>query len=128
MIVRYPRSLEGIRSRASITTGDIQEPKRLDGLFDQNPVQLTVSLAMVQKIVLHELAIELPLLLNSATSGSSGIVPVESWWRILITVESWPQAYRVMKRDASCKSGRINAKMILLNDAFFCDLVDKVSR
>jgi hypothetical protein len=50
MIVCYPRSLEGIAGRPSITAGDIQKPKRLRP-FNQNPVQLAVSLAMIQKIV-----------------------------------------------------------------------------
>jgi hypothetical protein len=49
---------------ASITTGDIQQPKRPGDLFDQNPVQLTINLAMIQQVVVHEFAIELPLLLE----------------------------------------------------------------
>jgi hypothetical protein len=64
VIVLYLCSPEGIHSLASITTGDIQKPKRPGDLFDQNPVQLSVNLAMVQQVVVHELAIELPLLLE----------------------------------------------------------------
>jgi hypothetical protein len=47
-----PRSLECSNSRRSrVTTGDIQEPERLDGLLDQDPAQSAVNLAMKEIVV-----------------------------------------------------------------------------
>ena len=66
VIVHHLRSLERADSRSSVTTSDIQEPKRLDGFVDQNPVQLFISLAVVQKVVIDEFAIKLPLLARRA--------------------------------------------------------------
>ena len=62
--MRYSRSLECFDSRSRVTTGDIQEAKRLNGLVDQDPVQPGIDLVMVEIVVVDELAIELPLVLE----------------------------------------------------------------
>jgi hypothetical protein len=62
--MRYSRSVECFDSRSRDTAGDIQEAKRLNSLVDQDPVQLAVNLAMVEIVVVDELAIELPLVLE----------------------------------------------------------------
>ena len=46
VIVRDLGSHEGIDRRAGVATPNIQEPKRLDRLVNQNPVQPGVSLMM----------------------------------------------------------------------------------
>ncbi len=80
MIVRHPRSLECVDSRTSVTTGDIQEPERPDGLVDQDPVQPAINLAMVEIVVVDKLAIELPLLLKKTRCQ---IVIVGKWVSLL---------------------------------------------
>jgi hypothetical protein len=42
-IMRYPRSLKRIDSRAGVATGDIQGPERLDYLVNQDPMQPLIS-------------------------------------------------------------------------------------
>ena len=64
VILRYPGSFECINGRPSVAAGDIQESKRLDGLVDQNSAQLAIDLAMVEKVGVDELSIELPLVLE----------------------------------------------------------------
>ena len=62
--MRYSRSREGLNSRSGVTTGDIQEAKRLNGLVDQDQVQLGIDLTMIEIVVVDELTIELPLVLE----------------------------------------------------------------
>src|SRR4029077_4471077 len=64
VIMCYSRSVECFDSRPRITTGDIQEAKRLNCLVDQDPVRSAINLAMVEIVVVDELAIELPLVLE----------------------------------------------------------------
>ena len=70
--MRYSRSLECFDSRSRATTGDIQEAKRLNGLVDQHPVQPAINLAMIEIVVVDELAIELPLVPEERRRRLSG--------------------------------------------------------
>jgi hypothetical protein len=68
MIVRYPCSFKCIDGCASIAACDVKKPERLGSLVDQDPVQCPIGVAMKRVIVVDDLAIGLPLLLEQRGS------------------------------------------------------------
>jgi hypothetical protein len=67
--MRNPHSSECFDSRSRVTAGNIREAKWLNHLVDQDPMQLAINLAMVEIVVVDELAIELPLIISSRFSS-----------------------------------------------------------
>src|SRR5450631_2978274 len=64
IIVRYKRSLERPDRRARVAAGDVEEPKRLRGLSDQNAAQLPVNFTVEHVVVFDDLSVGPPLSLE----------------------------------------------------------------